>query len=81
VRLAVWTCTRPAPTGPRVKLDANRFPDRHARRWWPGCRSAWYDAHYYRDAWGKGCIPGRTQYVVYDGGLCQRRRQRRPPAG
>ena len=68
VKLAVWTCTRPAPTPPFAKFRAYRFSPRYAWRRWPGCSSAWYDAHYFRDGWGEHCIPGRTQYVVYRGG-------------
>ena len=71
VKLAIWTCTRPAPTGPFGKFSAYRFSTRYARQRWPGCSSAWYDAHYARSPWGEHCIPGRTQYVVYRGGLRQ----------
>ncbi len=71
-RFEVWTCTDPQPTI-RVKLDANRFPAEDAKRWWPGCASAWYDALYHPD---HSCTPGRTQFVVYDGEGGRRERGR-----
>ena len=69
LRLEVWNCSDPRPLV-RAKMKAHRFPKRDTRVWWPGSLSAWYDAHYYPDelAGGVACIPGRTQYVVYEGG-------------
>jgi hypothetical protein len=68
VRLEVWTCTDPRPSV-RCQWEAYRFPRKDARRWWPGCESAWYDAHFTGGAENRGdCTPGRTQYVVYAGG-------------
>jgi hypothetical protein len=64
LRLAVWTCTDPVRYV-NVKFKAYRFPTGRARKWWPGCSSAWYDAFYGEDG---DCYPGRTQYVVYRGG-------------
>lgn len=64
LRLAVWTCTKPRPYA-NVKFKAYRFRTGLARRWWPGCSGAWYDAHYRED---NSCYPGLTQYVVYRGG-------------
>jgi hypothetical protein len=68
VKLEVWTCLDPRPTV-RGRYEAYRFPRKDARRWWPGCESAWYDAHFTGGAENRGfCFPGRTQYVVYRGG-------------
>jgi hypothetical protein len=47
-------------------MDAHPFPDDYARRWWPGCIGAWYDAHYREDG---SCVPGTTQYALYQGGV------------
>jgi hypothetical protein len=69
LRLEIWNCSDPRPLI-RVKMTAHRFPTKYTRVWWPGSLSAWYDAHYYPDELSglEGCIPGRTQYVVYEGG-------------
>jgi hypothetical protein len=78
LHLGVWTCTEPRPVV-RVKWSAYRFPQEFTRKWWPGATSAWYDAHYYPDERCPGldaCIPGRTQYVVYEGGPIRTRRER-----
>ena len=78
MRLAVWTCTDPRPCV-RAKWSAYRFPEEFTRKWWPGATSAWYDAHYYPDDRCPGmdaCIPGRTQYVVYEGGANRAVRRR-----
>jgi hypothetical protein len=69
VKLEVWTCTDPSRPPKRPYANAYRFPRKDARRWWPGCESAWYDAHFTGGAENRGfCFPGRTQYVVYAGG-------------
>ena len=69
LRLEIWNCSDPRPLI-RVKMKAHRFPKEDTRVWWPGSVSAWYDAHYYPDQWTglEACIPGRTQFVVYEGG-------------
>ena len=68
VTLALWTCSRPSLTlqGRR----AYRFDHKYTQRWWPGSLSGWYDAVYFQD---RSCFPGRTQYVVYQGGRRSRR--------
>ena len=63
-----------------MKSSAHRFCDWHAHRWWPGCTSAWYNAHCDDSLWGERCIPGRTQYVVYRGGLRQDQESAPEPA-
>jgi len=74
LKLAVWTCTEPQLYS-RTRMNAYRFPQRYARKWWPGCRSAWYDAHYFDLGESKSCFPGLTQFVVYEGGKGSARRR------
>jgi hypothetical protein len=75
LRLEVWKCAKPTPQllQRRSECRAFRFPRAHARSIWPGCASAWYDA--IEDPFG--CIPGLTQFVVYDGGASGTRRRMR----
>jgi hypothetical protein len=72
LRLEVWSCSDPRPLI-RVKMQAHRFPRKYTRVWWPGSLGAWYDAHYRPDGWTgrEQCIPGRTQYVLYAGGVAR----------